>query len=122
MSLLAAGAGAVIGHNWPLYFGFKGGKGALTGVAVLFMADWRIALICLGLFVLIVAATRFVSLGTICGTVLFAVLAFVPAFAHTAAFQIFACVMGFIVVIQHRDNIRRLLSGAENRLSFRSPR
>src|SRR5262245_5310719 len=40
VSLLAAGAGAVIGHNWPVYFGFKGGKGALTGLAVLFMIDW----------------------------------------------------------------------------------
>jgi glycerol-3-phosphate acyltransferase PlsY len=41
--VLAAGAGAVIGHNWPLYFNFKGGKGALTAVAVLFMVDWTMA-------------------------------------------------------------------------------
>src|SRR6201996_541499 len=73
ISLLAAGAGAVIGHNWPIYFGFKGGKGALTGAAVLFMFDWVMALICLGLFVMIVALTRYVSLGTICATLLFAV-------------------------------------------------
>src|ERR1700753_559217 len=65
VSLLPAGAGAIIGHNWPLYFAFKGGKGALTGAAVLFMFDWVMALICVGVFVLIVAATRYVSLGTI---------------------------------------------------------
>ncbi|MFO1162585.1 MAG: glycerol-3-phosphate 1-O-acyltransferase PlsY [Reyranellaceae bacterium] len=117
-SLLAAGAGAVIGHNWPVYFGFKGGKGALTGVAVLFMLDWVMALICIGLFVTIVALTRFVSLGTICATVLFAVLSFIPAFGHTPYFDMFALVMAFIVIFKHRENIQRLLSGKENKLAF----
>jgi glycerol-3-phosphate acyltransferase PlsY len=117
-SLLAAGAGAVIGHNWPLYFGFKGGKGALTGAAVLFMADWVMALTCLGLFVSIVAATRYVSVGTICGALLFVALSFVPAFGHTPYFQAFACLMAIIVIFKHRENIRRLLSRTENRLSF----
>ena len=118
VSLLAAGAGAVIGHNWPIYFAFKGGKGALTGVAVLFMFDWRIALICLGLFVAIVAATRYVSLGTICASVLFVVLSFVPAFDHTISFQFFACLMAAIVIFKHRTNIQRLLAGSENKLAF----
>lgn len=118
LSLLAAGAGAVLGHNWPVYFGFKGGKGGLTGIAVLFMADWRMAAICLALFVTIVAASRYVSLGTICGTLLFAALSFVPAFGHTAYFQIFAVVMAAIVVFRHRANVQRLLAGVENRLSF----
>jgi len=70
-SLLAAGAGAVIGHNWPVYFGFKGGKGVLTAVSVLFMFDWVMALLCLGFFVIIVAFTRYVSLGSICATMFF---------------------------------------------------
>lgn len=118
VSLLAAGAGAVVGHNWPGYFGFKGGKGALTGVAVLFMADWHMAALCLGLFVTIVAATRYVSLGTMCGTLLFAALSFVPTPGHAAYFQIFAVVMVFIVVFQHRANVQRLLAGAENKLSL----
>ena len=118
VSLLAAGAGAIAGHNWPLYFGFKGGKGALTGAAVLFMIDWRVALVCLGLFVTIVAATRYVSLGTICAALLLVVLSFVPAFGGTAYFTVFACVMAFIVIVKHRGNIQRLLSGTENRLTF----
>ena len=118
VSLLAAGAGAVIGHNWPLYFGFKGGKGALTGAAVLFMFDWVMALICVGVFVLIVAVTRYVSLGTISAAVLFLAISFVPAFGHTSYFQIFACLMALIIVLKHRTNIERLLSGTENKLAF----
>jgi acyl phosphate:glycerol-3-phosphate acyltransferase len=117
VSLLAAGAGAVIGHNWPVYFGFKGGKGALTAVTVLFMFDWVMALICLGFFVTIVASTRYVSLATIFGTILFVAISFVPAFGHTFYFHIFGALMAFIIIFKHRENIQRLLSGTENKLT-----
>ncbi|CAG7658347.1 glycerol-3-phosphate 1-O-acyltransferase PlsY [Paenibacillus allorhizosphaerae] len=116
VSLLAAGAGAVIGHNWPVYFGFKGGKGALTAVAVLFMVDWGMALLCLGFFVIIVASTRYVSLGTISATMLFAAISFIPVFGHTLYFYIFACLMAFTVIFRHTGNIKRLLSGTESKL------
>lgn len=116
--LLAAGAGAVIGHNWPLWFGFKGGKGALTGVAVLFMLDWRMALICLGLFAILVSLTRYVSLGTVAATLCFLVLSFLPGFGHSLYFQLFAGLMAAIVIVRHRENIGRLFAGRENKLSF----
>src|SRR6185503_11069420 len=80
VSLLVSGAGAVIGHNWPVYFGFKGGKGALTAVAVLFMFDWVMALISLGVFVTTVALTRYVSLGTICAAIFFVTISFLSVF------------------------------------------
>ncbi len=118
VSLLAAGAGAVIGHNWPIYFGFKGGKGALTAVAVLFMVNWVMALICLGFFVIIVALTRYVSLGTICATTLIAPISFIPVFGNTLYFYIFECLMAFMVIFRHMENIKRLLSGTENKLNF----
>ncbi len=115
---LAAGAGAIVGHNWPVYFGFRGGKGALTGAAVLFMLDWRMALACLGVFLIVVASTRYVSLGTICATTLFAALSFMPVWEHTVYFSLFAVVMALVVVLRHRENMQRLLSGTENKLAF----
>lgn len=118
VSLLVAGAGAVIGHNWPIYFRFKGGKGALTAVTVLFTFDWIMALICFGIFVTIVASTRYVSLGTICATIFFAIISFIPIFGHTFYFHIFACLMAFIIVFKHTENVQRLLSGTENKLAF----
>lgn len=120
ISLLAAGAGAVIGHNWPVYFGFKGGKGALTAAAVMFMFNWVMALISLGVFVLIVALTRYVSLGTISASIFFVALSFIPAFGNSFYFQIFAGLMALMIIFKHRENIRRLLAGAENKLSFDS--
>ena len=118
ISLLAAGSGAVLGHNWPLYFRFKGGKGVLTAITVMFMIDWRMALLSFGAFVIVVASTRLVSLGTICATLLFAALAFLPVFGGTLYFQLFTGLIALILIYKHRENVQRLLSGTENRLSF----
>ena len=118
VSLLAAGAGAVLGHNWPVYFGFKGGKGMLTAAAVMFMINWPMALISLGLFVSVVALTRYVSLGTICAAVFFVAISFLPVFRNTLYFNAFATLLAAVIVFKHRENIRRLLSGTENKLSF----
>ncbi|MFJ7914744.1 MULTISPECIES: glycerol-3-phosphate 1-O-acyltransferase PlsY [unclassified Lysinibacillus] len=118
VSLLAAGAGAVIGHNWPVYFNFKGGKGALTAVAVLFMVDWIMGLFCLVIFVIIVALTRYVSLGTVCATLLAAIFSFIPILGHTFYFNIFTSLMAFIVIFKHMENIQRLLSKTESKLRF----
>jgi acyl phosphate:glycerol-3-phosphate acyltransferase len=98
--------------------GLKGGKGALTAAAVLFMLDWVMALICLGFFVIIVALTRYVSLSTICATMFFVAISFIPVFGNTFYFYIFACLMAFMVIFKHKENIQRLLSGTENKLTF----
>ena len=118
VSLLAAGAGAVIGHNWPIYFGFKGGKGMLTAAAVMFMVNWVITLISLVVFMTVIALTRYVSLGTICAAIFFVAISFVPAFGTTSYFQVFAGLMAVMIIFKHRANIQRLLSGTENRLTF----
>ncbi|ETW98236.1 MAG: acyl-phosphate glycerol 3-phosphate acyltransferase [Candidatus Entotheonella factor] len=118
ISLLAAGAGAVIGHNWPVYFGFKGGRGILTGVTVVFMIDWVLALVCFGLFLIIVAFTRYVSLGSVCATLFFVAISFLPVFGSTVYFYIFAFLLAFVMIFKHKENIQRLLAGTENKLTF----
>ncbi len=107
-----------MGHNWPVYFGFKGGKGALTTAAVMFMFDWVMALMSLGAFVIVVALTRYVSLGTICASVFFVAISFMPVFENTFYFNIFACLMAFVIIFKHMENVQRLLSGTENKLTF----
>jgi len=118
ISLLAAGAGAVLGHNWPVYFGFKGGKGALTAAAVMFMFNWLMALISLGVFVIVIAVSRYVSLGTISAAVFFVAISFVPYFGNTLYFNVFATLMALVIIFKHKANIERLLSGTENNLKF----
>lgn len=118
VSLLAAGAGCVLGHNWPVFFGFRGGKGALTAAAVMMVIDWRATLLSLGVFVAIIAVTRYVSLGTIVGSLFFVAISFIPYFGNTFYFNGFAVALAVIIVVKHRANITRLLSGTENKISF----
>jgi acyl phosphate:glycerol-3-phosphate acyltransferase len=118
ISLLAAGAGAVLGHNWPVYFGFKGGKGALTAAAVMFMFNWLMALISLGVFVAVIAVSRYVSLGTISAAVFFVAISFIPFFGNTLYFNVFATLTALVIIFKHKANIERLLSGTESKLKF----
>jgi len=118
VSMLAAGVAAVVGHVWPVYFGFKGGRGALTAVTVLFMANWPMGLVCVALFVLIIALSRYVSLGTVCTVVFGSAISFAPIFRSTFYFNIFACLTSALILLRHTENIKRLLSGTENKLSF----
>lgn len=84
----------------------------------MFMFNWVMALISLGVFVTVIAVTRFVSLGTISASIFFVALSFIPAFGNSFYFQIFAGLMALMIIFKHRDNIRRLLAGAENKLGF----
>ncbi len=114
MGGMIGGLAAIIGHNWPLYFGFKGGRGVLTSLAVLLMMDWKIALVLLGIFIIIVALTRYVSLGSIIGAALFPILSLLMG--RDLTHIIFSAIIGIMIIILHRDNIKRLLAGTESKL------
>lgn len=114
LGALAGGTAAILGHNWPLYFKFKGGKGVLTSLAVVLMMDWRIALIILGIFIVIVALTRYVSLGSIIGAALFPIISLL--LNKETKFVVFALAIGLLVIFRHRANIERILKGNESRL------
>lgn len=111
---MAAGIAAIAGHNWPVYFGFKGGKGILTSFAVVLMMDWKLGLILLGIFAVIVAITRYVSLGSIIASVAFPIGAAIKG--NSTIFIAFSAVLAVLAVARHKANIGRLLSGSEAKL------
>ncbi len=115
---LWGGLFCALGHIFPVTFHFKGGKGVLSGAALLIMLDWRIALICLGMFAILVALTRYISLGSIVATSLA-----LPSFLlfYWGNWWSFALLFlaASLLIWSHRSNIRRLLSGTESKFSFR---
>lgn len=113
-----AGIGAVLGHNFPLYFGFKGGKGIVVSATSMIFADPAIGTIVAVVAILIMAISRYVSLGSILGAVLFVILSFVMR-ASNPDFIIFACMLALLAIYMHKSNIKRLLSGTESKLSFK---
>lgn len=117
---MIGGTAAIIGHILPVFFGFKGGKGVLTTLAVLFMIDWLAALLLLGVFIIIVAITRYVSLGSMVGAVLLPVT-FIVLGRSTPFKLVFSVVIAILVVFMHRANIKRLLSGTESKLGAKKP-
>lgn len=114
---LAGGLFAVLGHNWPLYFNFKGGKGVLTSATVIMMWDWKIGLISLAVFILVVALTRYVSLGSMTASV--ALVVFSLVFDKGIFFILAAIVLTALIVFRHKANIQRLIKGEENKLNFK---
>lgn len=117
-----AGIFVVIGHTFPVFFKFKGGKGVATSLGVLLMVNWQIGLICLVFALVLMALTRFVSLGSVAAAVLFPVL---TVFIRTnylvpGNYIIFGIILAVFVIFNHRENVKRLLEGKENKLSFKS--
>ncbi|HHU90953.1 MAG TPA: glycerol-3-phosphate 1-O-acyltransferase PlsY [Clostridiaceae bacterium] len=113
-----AGFFAVIGHNWPAYFNFKGGKGVMTSFAVILMFSPISALICLGAFIVIVAVTRYVSLGSMLSAVLFLVMAFI--FKEPLPMLLIGTLLVALIIIRHSANIKRLLAGNEKKLTLKN--
>lgn len=114
---LWGGLFCVLGHIFPVTYRFKGGKGVLSGATMLVMLDWRVAVICLSVFLILVVATRYISLGSIVGSG-FAPFAFMLFFwGHWWGLALLTFT-AFLLIWSHRSNIRRLLSGTESKFSF----
>ena len=114
-----AGLFVILGHNFPIYFGFKGGKGVATSLGVVLVLDWKTGLIAAVIAILIMALTRYVSLGSICGGALFIIIEFVKALITgdiSAVRLICAVLIGGLLIVRHHANIKRLLNGTENKL------
>lgn len=111
---MLGGIAAIAGHNWPIYFGFKGGKGILTSFSVVLMMDWKLGLMLLGLFIVIVAITRYVSLGSIIACIAFPIGAYIKG--NGVLFIIFATILAVLAISRHNANIKRLFSGTEAKI------
>lgn len=109
-----AGLFCVIGHIFPCFFSFKGGKGVATAGGMVFMIDWKIAIILLAIFIITVAVTKYVSLGSIIMAVLYPVLIFV--FYKSLLLTVISAVFTIIVVVAHRDNIKKLINHTESKI------
>lgn len=111
---IAAGLAAVVGHSWPVFLRFRGGRGAATAAGVFVcLAPWPL-LCAVGVWVLLVATTRYVSLGSITGALSMPV--FVWAWGCPAQIVAAAAFTAAVIVWRHRANIQRLLAGKELKL------
>lgn len=123
-----AGILVIVGHTYPIFFEFKGGKGVATSLGVLLISNWQLGLICLVFALVLMALTRMVSVGSIAAAVLFPVLTlFVNMHllqsnyivTDGSGYLIYSIILAVIVIFNHRTNIQRILSGKENRISFK---
>ncbi|MBQ4332235.1 MAG: glycerol-3-phosphate 1-O-acyltransferase PlsY [Clostridia bacterium] len=113
----------LLGHDFPVFYGFRGGKGVLAALGMFLLLDWKVALASLAIFVVIVAISRMVSLGSMvsigCGVVM-------VYFSHNCKCEAgywmklfcggMALLVWLLIVFQHRANIRRIIAGTESRL------
>ncbi len=125
--LQIAGVAVVLGHTFPIFFQFKGGKGVATSLGILLMSNWQIGLICLVFAIVLMALTRMVSLGACAAAVLFPVLTLFINDHYTVltegkqgnVYLVYSIILAVIVLYNHRSNIKRILNGTENKLSFK---
>ena len=111
-----SGLFCLLGHMFPCMFGFKGGKGILSGGTIAIMMDWRVALVVWGGFLILAALTRWVSLGSIWAGASFP---FATWFVYQSELlTILAVVIGGLIVWKHRGNLERILKGTESKFTL----
>ena len=106
--------GALLGHNYSVFLGFKGGKGVATALGLLVFLMPKVAPCSFGVWLVLVLATRYVSLGSIAAAIVTPFLAWY--LEYPLAYVIFSAIAAFFVVLRHKENIQRLLSGTESKI------
>lgn len=113
------GCFAILGHVFPCYYGFKGGKGVVASAVTILMLDPLVFAIIIAVFVVVVAISRYISLGSVICAMLYPLLVYMhssPATRPVATSV--ALLIGLFVIFLHRSNIERLMTGKENKLSL----
>ena len=116
LGVLIGGLGCILGHLFPAFYGFKGGKGILSGSMLVIMLDWRMALIAWGLFMVLWLVTRYVSLGSLAAAASVGVSSFF--LYDRPVYIIMCCALAVLVIWSHRSNIKRLLTGTESKFKW----
>ncbi len=114
---------SIVGHMYPIFYGFRGGKGVMATLGMYFVLDWRVALLCLMLFLVIVAVGRMVSLGSVCASTYIPVLTFIfrcyvdeLSIGAVIFCTILSALNAAIIIFKHGSNMRRLAEGTERRI------
>ena len=123
-----AGIFAILGHVFPIYYHFKGGKGVLVGVSVFLGIDWKVFLCLIVIFAVVLAISKYVPLGSLIAAACCPVVTFLFQFWQRGDLPMWylwlntglAALMGAWVIYMHRTNIQRLKAGNENKFSFHS--
>jgi glycerol-3-phosphate acyltransferase PlsY len=120
---LVAGLAAIIGHNWSVFLKFKGGKGIATSGGVIIAAyPWQVIVVVIGVFVLLVLATRIMSVGSVAGAIAFPLSSLVFLWGDKQTYWsyiVIAVLASAFAIYKHRENIKRLIKGEEPKVKFR---
>lgn len=112
---MLCGLAVFIGHIWPVLYGFRGGKGVATGLGVMVATVPTMALMCGAVGIILIAVTRWVSLGSVIGACLLPI----TAYFYNPKYILWALAFSLIVIYTHRKNIGRLIKGQESKISFK---
>ena len=120
-----AGIFCILGHSFPLYFHFRGGKGVVSAAALMLTEDWRVFLMILGTFLILFFISKIISLGSIVSAIMYGPYTFIITFFfdfngmnlwYVIMSTASALIIGIFVTVKHKDNIRRLLRGEEKKI------
>lgn len=122
-----AGIFAILGHSYPVYFHFKGGKGVVTAAALIASEDWRVFIAVIAAFLIVFACSKIISLSSITAAALYGPFTFLATFlfdypngyslGYVILSTVAALIIGIFVIVKHKDNIKRLMRGEEKKIT-----